>query len=375
MAESNEDQQKQDVSTSEEPNQLEKKIIRQVEFYFGDRNLAKDKFLQEKLKENEDGWIGLDVLLTFNRLKSLSTDSSVISQALRKSTKGLIEVNEGGDKVRRTDFKSIPTIALLSPEVRKEIKERTVYLKGFPEDSTLDDIQEFLLEYGETDLIQMRKYLADHEKAKQFKGSVFAEFKSKSSVEQLCSLDEVKYKDNVLIVETKEDYFKRQNIKRKGNFTAQEPLLKKQKPEEKEEEEDFVKYTGAVLHFKGCGKDTNREQIKEYFRQYSDVGWVEFRIGDEEGYVRFDEKDGAKKAFDSITGSLKEGETPKLGDDDTELRIVEGQEEIDYWKKMISDQNKKRKDKLTGRQGHHKRGNKKPYKRQIKQDKQDIGED
>ena len=31
MAESNEDQQKQDVSTSEEPNQLEKKIIRQVE--------------------------------------------------------------------------------------------------------------------------------------------------------------------------------------------------------------------------------------------------------------------------------------------------------------------------------------------------------
>ena len=38
------------------------------------------------------------------------------------------QVNEGGDKVRRTDFKSIPTIALLSPEVRKEIKERTVYV-------------------------------------------------------------------------------------------------------------------------------------------------------------------------------------------------------------------------------------------------------
>ena len=31
MAESNEDQQKQDVSILEEPNQLEKKIIRQVE--------------------------------------------------------------------------------------------------------------------------------------------------------------------------------------------------------------------------------------------------------------------------------------------------------------------------------------------------------
>lgn len=41
-----------------EPGALEKKIIRQVEFYFGDRNLRRDKFLLEQVKK-DDGCIQL----------------------------------------------------------------------------------------------------------------------------------------------------------------------------------------------------------------------------------------------------------------------------------------------------------------------------
>ncbi len=36
--------------------------------------------------------VTLEVLLTFNRLKTLSTDPSVIAMAIRKSTSGLLEV-------------------------------------------------------------------------------------------------------------------------------------------------------------------------------------------------------------------------------------------------------------------------------------------
>jgi len=36
---------------------LDKDIIKQVAYYFGDFNLPRDKFLQEKLKENSEGWI------------------------------------------------------------------------------------------------------------------------------------------------------------------------------------------------------------------------------------------------------------------------------------------------------------------------------
>jgi len=41
---------------------LEKKIIRQVEFYFGDRNLRRDKFLLEQVKK-DDGCIQTNPLL------------------------------------------------------------------------------------------------------------------------------------------------------------------------------------------------------------------------------------------------------------------------------------------------------------------------
>ena len=47
---------------SVEPGALEKKIIRQVEFYFGDRNLRRDKFLLEQVKK-DDGCIHFELLI------------------------------------------------------------------------------------------------------------------------------------------------------------------------------------------------------------------------------------------------------------------------------------------------------------------------
>ena len=55
-------------------------IIRQLEYYFGDANLAKDKFMKDQIAKDE-GWVPLDVLLTFKRLKSLSEDKKVIVDA------------------------------------------------------------------------------------------------------------------------------------------------------------------------------------------------------------------------------------------------------------------------------------------------------
>ncbi|CAN8023691.1 unnamed protein product [Ixodes persulcatus] len=61
----NEDEQ-QDISSSVSP--LDAKIIKQIEYYFGDFNLPRDKFLREKVKLDE-GWVPIETLLTFNRLK------------------------------------------------------------------------------------------------------------------------------------------------------------------------------------------------------------------------------------------------------------------------------------------------------------------
>ena len=61
------------------------KIKKQIEFYFSDSNYPKDKFLQEKAKENEEGFIPLEVLTNFNRLKSITTDLDQIRKALGES--------------------------------------------------------------------------------------------------------------------------------------------------------------------------------------------------------------------------------------------------------------------------------------------------
>lgn len=47
--------------------------------------------MQEELKK-DDGWMSLEVLTRFNRLKVLSTDIDEIITALKSSESGLLEV-------------------------------------------------------------------------------------------------------------------------------------------------------------------------------------------------------------------------------------------------------------------------------------------
>lgn len=101
--------------------ELENKIIRQIEYYFGDINLPRDKFLKEKIQE-DDGWITLEVLLTFQRLASLSKDPEVIAAAIEKADNGLIHLSEDKKKIRRNPDLPIPE---LNDERKKELMERT----------------------------------------------------------------------------------------------------------------------------------------------------------------------------------------------------------------------------------------------------------
>jgi len=79
---------------------LTEKIIKQIEYYFSDVNMSKDKFMQEEI-QRDSGWVRLDVLTKFNRLKILTTDFKVILEALKQSTANLLEIDEENNKIRR----------------------------------------------------------------------------------------------------------------------------------------------------------------------------------------------------------------------------------------------------------------------------------
>ncbi len=104
----------------------------------------------------------METLLTFNRLKSLSDDKNVVVNALKKSTNGLIEISECGNKIRRRTERPVPEF---TDEYKTALNERTVHVKGFPPDTQLDDVMNFCKQFGTIENIEMRKYF----KTKQFK--------------------------------------------------------------------------------------------------------------------------------------------------------------------------------------------------------------
>lgn len=69
------------------------KIRKQIEFYFSDSNIAKDKFLKGKATETPEGWVSLEVIGSFKRMKELTEDAAVIAEALKTANPDIIEVS------------------------------------------------------------------------------------------------------------------------------------------------------------------------------------------------------------------------------------------------------------------------------------------
>ncbi|RKO86562.1 hypothetical protein BDK51DRAFT_46689, partial [Blyttiomyces helicus] len=73
-----------------DPEDIKKAILRQIEYYFSDRNLAKDTHLRSQIDAAPDGSVPISHLATFARLAALSTDPAVIAKALANSNKVLV---------------------------------------------------------------------------------------------------------------------------------------------------------------------------------------------------------------------------------------------------------------------------------------------
>eukprot|EP01129_Flabellula_baltica_P003109 TRINITY_DN12953_c0_g1_i1.p1 TRINITY_DN12953_c0_g1~~TRINITY_DN12953_c0_g1_i1.p1 ORF type:complete len:362 (+),score=93.28 TRINITY_DN12953_c0_g1_i1:81-1088(+) len=95
----------------------QKKIRKQLQFYFSNSNYPRDNFLLETAEQN-NGWIPVDVFLKFNKIKALTEELDAVVKACRESR--YIEVNEDGTLVKR--------IAPL-PEV-DDFEERSIHLGG-----------------------------------------------------------------------------------------------------------------------------------------------------------------------------------------------------------------------------------------------------
>lgn len=146
------DADKKEASTDEDlppfvapDEELSKRIVDQVEFYFSDVNITKDAFLLKHVKRNKEGYVSLKLISSFKRVKHIARDWRVVAYALRQSTK--LEINEAGTKLRRMD--PLPAYDQTTPS-------RTVVAINLPHDKpTIESVAELFRPCGDIALVRI----------------------------------------------------------------------------------------------------------------------------------------------------------------------------------------------------------------------------
>ncbi|XP_077473727.1 lupus La protein isoform X2 [Stigmatopora argus] len=331
---------------SEEMSPIELKVVRQVEYYFGDHNLPRDRFLKEQLKL-DDGWVPLETMLKFNRLKSLTSDAEIIVSALQKSNSGLLEINEDKTKIRRSPEKPLPEI---NDEYKDAVKHKSVYMKGFPLATTLDEIQEWLNAKGNVENILMRRNME-----RQFKGSVFVCFDTQESSKEFLERSDIKtFKENEMLVLSREAYHAKKAEERKQHKAETKAKVKQDKEqqekhvEKKDMDQLLEEHSGALLMFSGELENVSREDFHEVFSGHGKIKWIDFTRGAKEGTLLFggNAKEAFEKAKEANDGELK------VKNNDVAWKLLDGEEEKDALKKIIAAQQ----ESLSQRKGRGGRG-------------------
>lgn len=125
--------------------ELTKRIVDQVEYYFSDENIVKDAFLLKHVRRNKEGYVSLKLIASFKRVKHIARDWRVVRVALEKSTK--LEINEAGTKLRRKD--PLPLYDQTTPS-------RTVVALNIPSDkATIESVAEMFRTCGEIALVRV----------------------------------------------------------------------------------------------------------------------------------------------------------------------------------------------------------------------------
>jgi len=355
------------MAVTEEISPLERKIIRQVEYYFGDFNLPRDKFLRESVKEN-DGWISMETMLKFKRLSDLSKDAKEIISALKKSDSGLMEVEAEGDgKVRRNPSQPLPEN---NEENKKLLEAKTAYAKGFEkEKTTMDELLEFYTEHEPTIVnIQMRNYFDKNDKKKHFKGSVFLTFRSEDDCKAFVEAESKQYKGEELIRKFQKVYLEEkakeyeEKKKKRGKGGKAEEADGGEAEKEVKEENKLPK--GAVIRITGLGGDITREDIKEKLtsefqvnidKDTGDIAFVTYQMGESEAKIRFKVENYGKDLMEKIT----KAEKIVIKEKEVEVTLLEGEEEEKFLADSLRDlrnqrsKNKNHKRKHGGKDGGH----------------------
>lgn len=260
------------------------RILTQMEFYFSDSNLRRDRFLREKIgecmpqmvagedPESAERRVGVDlsIFLQFNNIKAITDDVTVIRDSLAGSSlldTFPVQAEEGLAHwyVARKDWEGLDGLTDFLQALdgsNKEFDSRTVYCENLPINASQQWLRKIFAQFGKINLVSVPRFKGN-QRIKQF---CFVEFADEATLPSV--LDYFRQFNGVLCYdETESNHLQsiqkfheenQQNEeqkvpprdkgakRRKKNSQLPEEVEEKQAEEEQEGEEDAAQTQKAV---------------------------------------------------------------------------------------------------------------------------------
>ncbi|KMT00563.1 hypothetical protein BVRB_9g218610 [Beta vulgaris subsp. vulgaris] len=124
---------------------LQQKIIKQVEYLFSDLSLMANDTMSKHVSKDPEGYVPIPVIASMKKIKALVTDHHLLVQALRSSTK--LVISKDNKKVkRRSPF---------TESYRDELQCRTVMVENLPDDHSYQNLEKIFSVVGSVKAIRL----------------------------------------------------------------------------------------------------------------------------------------------------------------------------------------------------------------------------
>ncbi|NWI91138.1 LARP7 protein, partial [Pitta sordida] len=228
-------------------------IAKQVDFWFGDVNLHKDRFLREQIEKSRDGYVDISLLVSFNKMKKLTTDGKLIARAVKSSS--VVELDLEGTRIRRRQPLG---------ERPKDVDSRTVYVELLPKNVNHSWIERVFGKCGNVVYVSIPRYKSTGDP----KGFAFVEFETKEQAEKAIEFlnnppEEAPRKPGIFPKTVKNKPVPTLNT---SNSTVVEEKKKKKKKKSKTKKESNAQ---AAAEPKGSNTNTTIEPVPKSERHRS----------------------------------------------------------------------------------------------------------
>ncbi|KAG7035123.1 La-related protein 6C [Cucurbita argyrosperma subsp. argyrosperma] len=124
---------------------IQQKIVKQVEYQFSDMSLLANESLAKNISKDPDGYVPISVISSTKKVKSLSTNNNLIVQALRSSSK--LVVSADGKKVKRKHP--------FTDKDKEELLSRTVVVENLPDNHSHHNLEKIFSVIGSVKTIRI----------------------------------------------------------------------------------------------------------------------------------------------------------------------------------------------------------------------------